>query len=372
MDPIGLKMKNRHNILLFTLRFFLPILAATFLLGRALTVFGGTAAERTQPFRCNEPPCIPSVLIHSDDAGGRNSILIVDKQGQTASLWSWDNQWRTLGQWPCSTGKRPGRKEIEGDLKTPEGIYFVTQQVPGRYLSETYGTRALPLDYPNWPDRMAGRGGTSIWLHGTNKSLKPKDSNGCVVFKNKSINQLSRWIEPRRTPVILVDTQDWYAQKAAESKARTILPIITRWKRALLGGSYQRLKQWYVPGAEPSMAWWHRWCRIRNKSALARGTYRSLIQNRLAIQYHDQIVVMFDHYLKRGRKAFWCGRIKMYLSVAAHRVRILKCIYLDHNGKERATIDDDPLFHAWERMAVVEYSSLKTRKGNGALPGAGF
>ncbi len=372
MDRNDLKMKNRHTFLLFTLGFCLPVLAVIFLSGRALTAHGDTAVERNPSFRCPEPSCIPSVLIHSDDDNGRNTILIVDKQRQTAALWTRDSQWRRAGQWPCSTGKKSGRKEIEGDLKTPEGIYFVTRQVSGRYLSETYGTRALPLNYPNWPDRMAGRGGTAIWLHGTNKPLKPQDSNGCIVFSNKSINQLSRWIEPRRTPVILVDTQDWHAQEAAESKARTILPIITRWKRALLGGSYQRLKQWYAPGAAPSMAWWHRWCRLRNKNALARGTYRSLIQNRLAIQYHDQIVVLFDHYLERGQKVFWCGRIKMYLSVAAHRVRILKSTYLDHNGREQATIENDPLFHAWKRMAVVEYSSLKAKKGKGALPETGF
>lgn len=372
MDQIGLNMKNRNTILLFSLRFFLPMLAGTFLLGRALTVHGDASPERTQPFRCKEPPCIPSVLIHSDDEGGRNTILIVDKQRQTASLWTRDNQWQRVGQWPCSTGKRPGRKEIEGDLKTPEGIYFVTRQVPGRYLSGTYGSRALPLDYPNWQDRITSRGGSAIWLHGTNKPLKPLDSNGCIVFKNKSINELSRRIEPRRTPVILVDAQDWQAQGAAESKARTILPIITRWKQALLGGSYQRLKQWYVPGAAPSMAWWHRWCRLRNNSALARGTYHSLIKNRLAIQYHDQIMVLFDHYLKRGQKVFWCGRIKMYLRVAAHRVRILKSTYLDHNGKEDATIADDPLFHAWKRMSVMEYGGLTTQKGKRALAETGF
>jgi hypothetical protein len=212
---------------------------------------------------------------------------------------------------------------------------------------------------------MASRGGSAIWLHGTNKALKPLDSNGCIVFKNRSIEAVARWIEPRRTPVILVDALDWHPQRSAEAKARSILPIVSRWRHALMGGSYQRLKQWFAPAAAPSMAWWHSWCRLRNKSALGRGTYDSLIKNRLVVQHDNQIIVLFDHYLQRGPKAFWCGRIRMYVSVAAHRVRILKTTYLDQKQDEQDVSGPDPLFAAWKRMAAVAYSGLAPIKVRG-------
>ncbi|MEJ2038129.1 MAG: L,D-transpeptidase, partial [Desulfosarcinaceae bacterium] len=295
--PIIEKEAKPLNCRCFLGRLLLSCAAAALILGQWMAAPVEAPASRNQPPRCSEPPCIPQALVHSDQDDGRGKILIVDKQRQTAFLWAKNGQWQEEARWPCSTGKAPGPKQVEGDQKTPEGIYFVLRNVPGRFLSDIYGSRALPLDYPNWMDRTAGRSGSAIWLHGTNKPLKPRDSNGCIVFNNRAIDDLAHRIRMQRTPVILVDALRWQPQAAAEEKADAVLPIISRWQRALMGGSYQRLKQWYAPQAAPSMAWWHRWCRLRNKSALKRGSWRSLARNRLLVQHGNQLVLLFDHYL---------------------------------------------------------------------------
>jgi murein L,D-transpeptidase YafK len=138
---------------------------------------------------------VPVVLVHADaadvSAGDRQQAVLVDKSRQEVTLYRYDGRWQISAQWACSTGKVQGRKAIEGDRKTPEGVYFATRDVGARYLTETYGSRALPLDYPNWLDQQQGRTGSAIWIHGTNKLLKPHDSNGCVVMDNVAINDLA-------------------------------------------------------------------------------------------------------------------------------------------------------------------------------------
>ena len=353
-----------------SLRLLLFVLTAILLLGQGFAIAANTPADKAPFSECKESPCIPSVLIYSDRDDGDTKVLIVDKRKQTAFLWVKNSQWQKAAQWTCSTGKLSGRKQIEGDMRTPEGIYFVLRKVPGRFLSETYGTRALPLDYPNWSDRIAKRGGSAIWLHGTNKPLKPLDSNGCIVFKNKSIDELSHWILPKRTPVILVDELHWQSQGKAKAKARTVLPIINRWQQALLGGSYQRLKQWYAPKAAPSMDWWNRWCHLRNKNQVEQGSFHGLIKNRLVLDYHDQLIVIFDHYLQYGETEFWSGRVRMYLDTTAYRAHILRTEYLNPQQAEITADKNDPLFHAWERMAKLQFTSTLQKPGGARSPAA--
>ena len=265
---------------------------------------------------------------------------------------------RSFARWPCSTGKSLGRKQVEGDQKTPEGIYFVTREVSGRFLSKTYGTRALPLDYPNWSDRRNHRSGSAIWLHGTNKRLEPLDSNGCIVFENRVIDALSRRIKVRSTPVILVDRLRWQSQRGAVLKSREILPILYRWQQALMGGSYSKFKRWYTPSAAPTMAWWHRWCRLRNQSVPEPGAYHSVVANEMVLQYKNSLIIVFDHYLRHGKKKIWCGRRKMYLKHEGHRVRIAGEEYIEDALGQKSTTTDDPLFYTWRQITSFEYSLM--------------
>ncbi len=45
-----------------------------------------------------------------------------------------------------SIGKAGPFKEVEGDEKTPVGVYFVIGQIPGAELPEIYGAGAFPLN----------------------------------------------------------------------------------------------------------------------------------------------------------------------------------------------------------------------------------
>ncbi len=304
------------------------------------------------------------MLIHADLAGESMEpnplVAIVDKSRQEVSLYRYDGRWRVEAQWPCSTGKIRGRKETEGDKKTPEGVYFVTRDVGSRFLTETYGSRALPLDYPNWMDQRQQRSGSSIWIHGTNKPLKAYDSNGCVVMNNPAVSELADYLQLRQTPVIIVDHLERTSERRLRKISRTILSALAQWRDILNHGSYAAFKKCYAPEAQPTMTWWRRWCRQRHKQSLG-SKARSIIRQRAVIRDGKNFVVLFDHYLATDAHRVWVGRRKFYLQVKDGQVGILNESY-----QSRAAEDKDPLFYAWKTLWNIDQRDRRVATGKKA------
>ena len=136
-------------------------------------------------------------------ANSFDHAILVDKAEQKVLVYSKDNPYEPEKIYRCSTGENEGPKREKNDRKTPEGIYFFTGSFSERELTPIYGVRAFPIDYPNFMDRREGRGGYGIWFHGTNKPLKPRDSNGCITLENKDIEDLAKYIKLNNTPVII-------------------------------------------------------------------------------------------------------------------------------------------------------------------------
>ncbi len=108
-----------------------------------------------------------------------------------------------------SIGQKGYGKQRRGDRRTPVGIYRIVDWLPDEKLPPLYGAGALPLNYPNAWDRMLGRTGSGIWLHGTPPGLyvrPPRSSKGCVVLNNDAVEALHAVYRlPLGTPVLLVD-----------------------------------------------------------------------------------------------------------------------------------------------------------------------
>ena len=98
-----------------------------------------------------------------------------------------------VNSFDVSLGKRDGRKEVQGDLKTPVGLYHVTQIIKEN-LGDIYGPRAFVLNYPNNYDKKVGRTGGGIWLHGTGIGERTPDTKGCVELTDKNIVDLDQWV----------------------------------------------------------------------------------------------------------------------------------------------------------------------------------
>ena len=291
---------------------------------------------------------VPEVLVHVDQEGpdhpGASFAVIVDKSRQQARLYHYDGYWQLVAKWPCSTGKLAGPKLREGDRRTPEGVYFATRNVAGRFLSETYGDRALTLDYPNLLDEHLSHSGSAIWLHGTNKPLRGRDSNGCIVFENAVISRLAHYVRLNRTPVIIVDRFRFQTVRDARCLTAKILAAAEMWHDAMMSGSFDEFRVWYVPDAEPSMRWWQKWCRQRHSAGLGQH-YRSIMARRSIYKSGNYYVLLFDHYLRTAARSQWVGRRKLFLQVADDQVRILGDTYQAAACKHK-----DPLFYSWKAL----------------------
>jgi murein L,D-transpeptidase YafK len=135
-------------------------------------------------------------------------------------------------RYPCITGKRPGDKLEEGDMRTPEGIYFPLYWRSG--LPKMYGLGAYPLNYPNLVDKkILKRNGHGIWIHGTdNPNRSPHSTNGCVALRNDYLEELRRIIKPKITPVIIVSSLNFSNKKDYVKEQKSIYSFLLRWKSA--------------------------------------------------------------------------------------------------------------------------------------------
>jgi len=98
-----------------------------------------------------------------------------------------------------SIGLQGYGKDVEGDNKTPVGVYRIISHLTPEQLDDFYGHAAYPLNYPNVWDRLNNRTGYGIWLHAEPIGLKEKtrpllDSNGCVVLSNNDIDKIKQYI----------------------------------------------------------------------------------------------------------------------------------------------------------------------------------
>ena len=101
----------------------------------------------------------------------------------------------------CTTGKVAGDKLIEGDQKTPTGVYWLTHAWTGKELvryygkeAEIYGVGAINLNYPNYLDTVfENKTGYGIWLHATNKNPIPL-TKGCIAVTNDDFYKIEQFV----------------------------------------------------------------------------------------------------------------------------------------------------------------------------------
>ena len=141
---------------------------------------------------------------------------------------------RLIRDYYVSTGKKPGNKHVRGDLRTPEGVYFVTSWIADKNLPDKYGAGAFPVNYPNELDRKLGKTGDGIWLHGTYRgfySRPPLDSEGCVVLPNIDLSGLQNEIIPGKTPVVITEQANWLDRAEWQRQRDEIMTALEQWRQ---------------------------------------------------------------------------------------------------------------------------------------------
>lgn len=132
-----------------------------------------------------------------------------------------------------SYGRRRGDKRLEGDLKTPEGVYFIVAHLADDQLAEKYGAGAYVLNYPNELDQRQGKTGHGIWIHGLERnrySRPPLDSEGCVVIANEHLNALAELVTIGRTAVIIGERIEWLSPQQWRARRDALSHAVERWR----------------------------------------------------------------------------------------------------------------------------------------------
>jgi L,D-transpeptidase YnhG len=155
-----------------------------------------------------------------------------------------------------SLGKQGVDKLVEGDQKTPLGVYFITDRLDGRSLEDRFGAGALPLNYPNAYDKVRGRTGSGILVHGVSSSTysrPPLDSDGCIALANDDLLRLAGMLPQRDTPVIITRMVHWVKPEAAQQELRDdFLKNVEQWQQARLGADLPAVQSLYAPTAIPA------------------------------------------------------------------------------------------------------------------------
>lgn len=130
-------------------------------------------------------------------------------------------------------GKKGTKKVLEGDQKTPVGVYFVTGSIDPKTLPDLYGIGAFPIDYPNIWDKRHGRTGYGIWLHGTPSytlNRSPRASDGCVILSNGDLEAVAPYIKDD-TPVLLAEKINWVDKQQWLTNQKDYSFIVDQWRR---------------------------------------------------------------------------------------------------------------------------------------------
>lgn len=190
-----------------------------------------------------DPDLLPrSVLQLRED---QKHVLLVDaKRSRLYVYANQSGQLKFITDYYISQGKLGVNKLKEGDQKTPVGVYYITARLSGARLPDFYGSGALPINYPNEWDKVNGRSGSGIWLHGTpsdSYSRPPLSSDGCVVLTNPDLHQLANSVEIGKTPVVISESVEFVSKAKWDNERHLAARLIDNWRRDVQSLNPQRV-----------------------------------------------------------------------------------------------------------------------------------
>lgn len=204
-----------------------------FLLAYSAITFSQVPDFTLQPDHTMQPqslidvaPSYPHVIIAELTTG---KLYVYKRQA--------DGTFRLLETMHTSIGKKGFGKELEGDNKTPVGVYRITSHLTPTQLDDFYGNAAYPVNYPNAWDKINERTGYGIWLHAEPIGLKEKtrpllDSNGCIVLSNNDIDIINQYIDVGYTYIVMTPEVRMVKVEKINELRKELYDRLDQWERA--------------------------------------------------------------------------------------------------------------------------------------------
>ena len=152
---------------------------------------------------------------HKIDKIANARFIVVDKE--TLSLKLFDYSGNEMNSYGISCGKNPGNKDRIGDLKTPEGIFHITEIEEASTWGHDFkdGKGKIEGAYGPWFLRLEVPGHKGIGIHGTHKpeSIGTRDTEGCIRLKNEDIADLKTKVNIGMVVIVLPSMDDLTATR---------------------------------------------------------------------------------------------------------------------------------------------------------------
>ncbi|MCW1360730.1 murein L,D-transpeptidase family protein [Campylobacter sp. CCS1377] len=159
------------------------------------------------------------------------AIVVTNKSEKTFKVFFYDNGKVTqkFDQKGVLTGLM-GDKEIEGDLKTPIGFYELGKKFyPG---DPYYGPFAFATTYPNLLDKLQGKTGGGIWIHGyplDGTRLDDLKTEGCIALYNNLLEDFSKIIQDQK---VFALTEEKNKVTTNADEIASLLSSLFAWKKS--------------------------------------------------------------------------------------------------------------------------------------------
>ncbi len=269
------------------------------------------------------------------------TAVLVDKNAQVAHLVQMENDEPiSIRQYTdLMFGENNGPKEHEGDKRTPEGVYRITSFLPDWDLDVRYGAGAFPLNYPNPIDRIEGRDGSGIWLHGRDDADLTKDvTRGCVAFNNQDIVELQPLIG-KSADVVLAQNIDFAPAETYQVERRRLLKVLDDFVGAWETGDFDAMgamlhPQFTTAKGQSGKAWLN-----RKKSIHKAIRQRTIEVDNVSVmrESNDQVVYEFvqsycaRNISTRGVKRLFFKQDQDQLKLMTERFSPLQPVSIDKN-----------------------------------------
>jgi murein L,D-transpeptidase YafK len=308
---------------------FFSALTATMLSGSEVVTLYKSGGKKLFDTRLHRPAFWSSSLMNQDLRFGyfdrAVSLLQVNKEKGSLELYAPDakKRYSLKKRYSAFTGKNPGDKRVEGDLKTPVGIYKLTEKK--KNVDPFYGPLALVTSYPNLYDRIRGKTGDGIWVHGVPISgTRDPFTRGCIAIDNNDLVQLDQNINHTET-LLIIDNQ--LKPSVSPSEYSAILAGLHRWKHAWTYNDIDSYLSMYDPAFKRYDGMGFAPFKSYKERIFAKNEAKTIDFDRLSI----------IPYPGEKKNLFWVTYLQNYTS-DSHRFRGEKSLLLRLNADQSISI----------------------------------
>lgn len=140
--------------------------------------------------------CLFSASKPVDGDPAKAEYIVISKEDFTLDLF--DSEDRLICSFGVAVGKNYGNKQREGDMKTPEGEFYIEQIQSAKSWGHDFkdGKGYIPNCYGNWFMRLKTPPHRGIGIHGTHapESIGTRATEGCIRLENSDLDSLYKMV----------------------------------------------------------------------------------------------------------------------------------------------------------------------------------